>query len=304
VHEELERYTMDALLAPPVRVRVLRQQLRRVDVHWHEFYEMAYVLDGSAEHLLNGVPETLRPGSAFLLTPADFHRIDATSEQPLTCLNVVIDPAVLEEQLLGLLASTAGWSAWPAWTLGSFDEARTDFLRLWDESQASRPGAAALTDALVGCILIEFARRCVERQGSAGPVGADRQHLPRPDSAIARAVLFVDHHFREPVTLARAAAQANLSPNYFSERFREFTGVPFQVYLQRRRLRFGRSLLAATDLGVTQVAHAAGFNSPSHFGRAYRRRYGESPRAARAVHNDWAASRAGGAASLDKQVAV
>ena len=290
---------MDALLAPPLRVRVIRQQLRRVDVHWHEFYEMAYVLDGSAHHLLNGVPEMLRPGSAFLLTPADFHRIDTTSDQPLTCLNVVIDPEVLEERLLGLLASTAGWSAWPAWTLRNFDESRTDFLRLWDEASSPRPGAAALTEALVGCILIEFARRCAGGQRSV-----DRQPRLRPESAIARAVLFVDHHFREPVTLAQAAAQAHLSPNYFSERFREFTGIPFQVYLQQRRLRFARSLLAATDLGVTQVCHAAGFNSPSHFGRAYRRRYGESPSAARRVHNDWDAAADADRGSLDKQGVV
>ncbi len=297
--EELERYTIDALLAPPVRIRVIRQELRRVDVHWHEFYEMAFVLEGTACHLLNGEPETLQPGSAFLLTPADFHRIDATSEQPLTCLNVVIDPGVVEQQLLGLLASAADWSAWPAWTLASFDEAREDFLRLWDESQAQRPGAAALTDALVGCILIAFARRCAGSQGAV-----ERQHRPRPDSAIARAVLFVDHHFREPVTLAHAAAQAHLSPNYFSERFREFTGIPFQVYLQQRRLRFARSLLAATDLGVTEVCHAAGFNSPSHFGRAYRRRYGQSPSAARAVRNDWDATGDASRGSLDNRVVV
>jgi AraC-like DNA-binding protein len=104
----------------------------------------------------------------------------------------------------------------------------------------------------------------------------------RTDSGIARAVLYVDHHFREPLTLADVAAQAHLSPNYFSERFRDFTGTSFQAYLQQRRLRFARSLLAATDLGVTEACHAAGFNSVSHFGRAYRRRYGQAPSAYRA----------------------
>ncbi len=38
--------------------------------------------------------------------------------------------------------------------------------------------------------------------------------------------------------------------------------------LQNRRLRFARSLLVSTDLGVTEVCHAAGLNSRSHFGRA------------------------------------
>ncbi|ETK32863.1 helix-turn-helix transcriptional regulator [Microbispora sp. ATCC PTA-5024] len=68
-----------------------------------------------------------------------------------------------------------------------------------------------------------------------------------------------------------------VSPNYFSERFRDHTGSSFQVYLQERRLRFARSLLASTSLSVTEVCHAAGFNTLSHFRRAYRRRYGSAP---------------------------
>jgi transcriptional regulator GlxA family with amidase domain len=97
------------------------------------------------------------------------------------------------------------------------------------------------------------------------------------DDDLRRAVLFVDRHFREQITLADAAAQAHLSPNWFSERFREHTGTSFQSYLQERRLRFARSLLAATSLAVTEVCHAAGFGNLSHFGRAYRRRYGAPP---------------------------
>jgi AraC-like DNA-binding protein len=93
----------------------------------------------------------------------------------------------------------------------------------------------------------------------------------------------VDRHFREPLTLAGVAAQAHLSPNYFSERFRAVTGTSFQSYLQQRRLAFAHSLLAATGLGVTEVCYASGFGSLSHFGRAFRSRYGVAPTALRAV---------------------
>jgi AraC-like DNA-binding protein len=77
--------------------------------------------------------------------------------------------------------------------------------------------------------------------------------------------------------LADVAQHAHLSPNYASERFRQLAGEPFQTYLQSRRLRFARSLLDSTNLDVTEICHASGFNNLSHFGRAYRRRYGEAP---------------------------
>ena len=57
--------------------------------------------------------------------------------------------------------------------------------------------------------------------------------------------------------------------------------MPFQAYLLQRPLRFARSLLVSTDVTVTEACHAAGFGNVSHFGRAYRSRYGHAPSAAR-----------------------
>ena len=272
VHEPLERYTMAALVSEDAEIRVLRQELRSIGVHWHDFYELVFVVDGSAEHNVNGVAEPVRPGSVFLLTPTDFHALRATSDQPLTCYNVVIDVGVADRLLDEVLPGARGW---PPCAVDGWADARSDFERLWREAQSAQPGAAALTESVVSCALIELGRSWQVQKG----------FVPEPLSDVAadlrRAVVFVDRHFREHLALADVAAEAHLSPNYFSERFRQATGTSFQAYLQARRLRFARTLLASTDLGVTEVCHEAGFQSPSHFGRAYRRRYGEPPSACR-----------------------
>jgi AraC-like DNA-binding protein len=268
MEDSLERYIAEDLLAPTSKLTVKRQQVHNVDVHWHDFYELAYVIDGRAEHRVNGVPHELSPGSAFLMTPADFHELHTLGDQPLSYYNVVIDPSLLESRADELFGSG---HLRPVCAVRDMAGLHDDFGRLWQEFQWDRPGAVPMRQALLECILVEFGRGCAAQ-------ALDRPHPTSGDQAgIKRAVLFVDHHFREPLTLAGVAAQAHLSPNYFSERFREFTGTPFQAYLQQRRLGFARSLLASTHLGVTEVCHAAGFNSLSHFGRAYRARYGESP---------------------------
>lgn len=273
MEHRVERFTVDDLLDPTAEIRVLRPQLRRVAVHWHDFYELGYVQGGTAEHVVNGGTYLVRPGSVFLLTPADFHEIRTTSSGPLTCYNVVIDPVVLERQLDEVLLTGAASLPW--WVNG-FEAVEPDFRRLWDESQSPQPATGPLMEAVLRCIVIELARRCSSAGGDAA-----RRRTAGVGMGLRRAVAYVDRHFREPITLADAAAQAHLSPNYFSERFRQLTGVSFQTYLQNRRLRFARSLLAATDFGVTEVCHAAGFNSPSHFGRVYRRRFGAAPSAGR-----------------------
>ncbi|TLF62106.1 helix-turn-helix domain-containing protein [Nonomuraea sp. KC401] len=261
----VERFSTESLLLPDRGARVMRPRLRTVDVHWHDYYELCLVVSGEADHVVNGVARPIGRGSAFLLSPADFHAIRPAGPEPLGCYNTVIDPALMERQLAGLGPPSAGDFPWHA---DDFLAAEGDLRRLQAEFEEPRLGSARLVEALVGCLVVELARRQPVEAAAGRPAVAGE---------LRAAVRYVDRNFREPISLADAARRAHLSPNYFSERFREYTGSSFQHYLQERRLRFARSLLASTSLSVTEVCHAAGFNTLSHFGRAYRRRYGTAP---------------------------
>lgn len=258
----IERYTLDLLARPAAPVVVLKQQLGDVAVHWHDFYELVLVVDGESVHTANGYAHVVSSGSSMLLSPTDFHGFRLRSAGPLVCFNVVIDPLVAERHLGPLLGqgSSRPWAVEQSASGPAFE-------RLWVESQERRPGAEQVMDALLACILVDLAREV-------------RDAGPRPvaqDDLVRRALFHLDRHFREPLTLAEVAASVHLSPNYFSERFHAATGMVFQAYLQQSRLRFARSLLAASDVSVTEAALAAGFSSSSHFARAYRARYGRSP---------------------------
>ncbi|TDD11707.1 AraC family transcriptional regulator [Nonomuraea deserti] len=263
----VERFSTESLLLPDSGARVMRPRLHAVDVHWHDYYELCLVVSGEAEHVVNGVARSIGRGSAFLLSPADFHAIRSIGHEPLGCYNTVIDPGLMERQLAGLGPPSVGDFPWLA---DDFLAAEADLCRLQAEFEEPRLGSARLIEALVGCLVVELARH----QRVETPVA---DHRPGAADELRAAVRYVDRNFREPISLADAARRAHLSPNYFSERFREHTGSSFQSYLQERRLRFARSLLASTALSVTEVCHAAGFNTLSHFGRAYRRRYGTAP---------------------------
>ncbi|MEU2615004.1 AraC family transcriptional regulator [Micromonospora sp. NPDC007271] len=263
----VERFSSESLLLPDSGARVMRPRLRTVDVHWHDYYELCLVVSGVAEHVVNGAPRRIGRGSAFLLSPADFHAIRPLGHEPLDCYNTVIDPGLMERQLAGLGPPSVGDLPWQT---DDFLDAEVDLRRLQAEFEEPRLGSARLVEALVGCLVVELARRQLVEAAVA-------DHRLGVSDELRAAVRFVDRHFREPISLADAARRAHLSSNYFSERFREYTGSSFQLYLQERRLRFARSLLASTSLSVTEVCHAAGFNSLSHFGRAYRRRYGTAP---------------------------
>jgi AraC-like DNA-binding protein len=285
--DAIERFTVDTLLVRNAAIEVMSPRLGHVAVHWHDFYELCYVIEGRCEHIVNGEEQTLRPGSTFLLSPTDFHEILPSSHEGISCYNVVIDPPVVERQLDELVPSGDEWVPWVA---DDLDHVEADFRRLRRESERRATGADLVMEAMVRCILVELARAHHAKRAEATGADVGGHGVSPVSDDLRRAVRFVERHFREPVTLADAAAQAHLSPNYFSERFRASTGTTFQSYLQNRRLQFARSLLASTPLAVTEVCHVAGFNSLSHFGRAYRRRYGVAPAASRLTSSDVAPS--------------
>ena len=244
-------------------------------MHWHEFYELGYTLGGRGRHLLNGEPVPLSRGTVFLLTPADFHDLVPDEQSSLDFYNVIFERHVLDARVHELLFDRAAGGS-TAWSTTGLTKLEGDFRRMWKETSVRRLGGRLLVHHLLHCVLVELARHRLEAGGGTEP------HRVAPTHPNLReALTYIDHHFRDEITLADAAAHVHLSPNYFSECFRNATGCSFQSYLQGRRLRFAQSLLASTNLSVTEICHASGFNNLSHFGRAFKSAFGQTPSACR-----------------------
>jgi AraC family transcriptional regulator len=87
----------------------------------------------------------------------------------------------------------------------------------------------------------------------------------------------------EDVPLEDMAAAAYLSPFHFARLFKKVTGMSPHAYLAALRLERAQTLLATTDLSITEVSARVGYTSSSHFAKAFRQATGLSPRAFRAA---------------------
>lgn len=99
------------------------------------------------------------------------------------------------------------------------------------------------------------------------------QRLSRPRRAIDWAALaaWVQARLHMPLTVSDLAAQACLSSSQFSLRCQEAQGVSPQEWLRGQRLDRAQQLRDA-GLSVAEVAHRAGYRSPSALTAALRRR--------------------------------
>ncbi|MQY22471.1 helix-turn-helix domain-containing protein [Nocardia macrotermitis] len=125
--------------------------------------------------------------------------------------------------------------------------------------------------------------------------GAIRRELddvePRLASALARAAMDIaDQHLTDPdLTPAELARQLNVSVRTLHRAFSS-TGETMAAYIRRNRLEQARIDLVAPPeqrLGVSEVAARYQFTDSSHFTRAFKAQYGQTPtRFARAPHEE------------------
>ena len=109
-----------------------------------------------------------------------------------------------------------------------------------------------------------------------------RQNQPAPSCQtlwLQRARSLIDERICDPDLGVLAIASAlGVSTRYLQMLFAQAGGTP-SAYILDRRLRLAAERLRYADgCGVTEVAMAVGFNDLTHFGRAFRRRFGVTPR--------------------------
>ena len=108
------------------------------------------------------------------------------------------------------------------------------------------------------------------------------QSQQKDSPAMTRARSFIVEHADEEMSLAAVAHVANMSATYFSQKFKEMTGINFVEYVARTRVEKARNLLLNPNRRVSEVAFAVGFQSLSQFNRAFKKVAGQSPRDYRA----------------------
>jgi AraC family transcriptional regulator len=141
-------------------------------------------------------------------------------------------------------------------------------------------GQEVVVAALVEQIVVQLLRRHANVRRS------DELELSRAglvDRRVRRAVELMHAHLGRELSLGELAAAAYLSPFHFARLFKKVIGASPHAYLAAMRIERARTLLATTDLSITETAQRVGYASSSHFTKAFRQSTGLTPRAFRAA---------------------
>jgi len=112
----------------------------------------------------------------------------------------------------------------------------------------------------------------------------ERQFLTRKNNNLALLTRFeqlIDDYFNSEVqsllTVHYIAAQMNLSPNYLSDLLRVHTGQNTQQHIHEKLIAKAKEKLSTTNLSVSEIAYAMGFEHAQSFSTLFKKKTNLSP---------------------------
>lgn len=112
----------------------------------------------------------------------------------------------------------------------------------------------------------------------------ERQFLTRKNNNSALLTRFeqlIDDYFNSDVqgllTVQYIAAQMNLSPNYLSDLLRVHTGQNTQQHIHEKLIAKAKEKLSTTNLSVSEIAYALGFEHAQSFSTLFKKKTNLSP---------------------------
>lgn len=236
---------------------------------------LGVVLQGAKRVRIDGHDITIDPRRLLVVTRESGYEsavVSATRQRPYLGLNVCFGPERVARALLAVVEAggPAAPEAVPAFVMdgdAGLAGALERLLLALRDPLDRKLLAPLVIDEILYRLLRSPAAAAV--RAGVGPAGDARRILD--------AMRFMREHYVEKLTVERLARSSGMSPSHFAHRFRAVARVSPKRYLREVRLDAARALLLGRKARVSEAAVEVGFESPAHFTREFKRRFGVSP---------------------------
>lgn len=223
--------------------------------HCHSRFELIAVLDGDVNVMLEGWSYRLKPDQCIIIPPLSYHSVtvnDGCDYRRVTALFPLDSvPDVLRSELASDTAGAVFYSS--------------HIERLRTVVQANSP---TFYEPLAKSLMVEifYDMLAAKRNGTK----------PDKDDFLQRAVLYIDQHLGQRISLDDLARQTSRSKSSFCHLFEEKMNISPKQYILRKKLATARKLIAE-GTPPTVAAMQVGYENYSNFYRQYTKHYGTAP---------------------------
>jgi len=249
--------------------------------HSHDFLELSYVLEGSANHTIEGKSTTLSKGDFFIIDYNKHHKYTQIGDTPLTIMNCLFLPSLIDETLAGCKQLSEVVKNYlikldfyqvkdhPTNFIYHDEDGRIGvlFQQLYEEYMRKPMGYMETIRSYLILILIHIMRQ-IELPGKT----------TSGNEMIRYITDYVDKNYATKLSLAKISQKYNYSLAHISTIFKAEMGMNFQEYVQSVRMKESCRLLINTSKKVSEIACVVGYTDIKFFNEVFKRQMRITPR--------------------------
>ena len=246
--------------------------------HFHEEYELTYVVNGKGERFIGGKLETFAAGDLVLIgknTPHYYVHDDESQElekAPVIVLHFTSD--FLGKQL----AETPEFEG----LTQLLDKAKIGISFSKETVTAVHPILKQLlyqsgVAKLIGLFTVFQHLLQDKTYRQIGNIGFDGQLSQKDENRINTIYSYISNHYHEKITVDQMAELVHLTPPAFCRFFKRLTRKSLVQYLNEFRIGNACRLLNTTEMTVGDIAFKCGFGNMANFNRKFKRETGFTP---------------------------
>ena len=238
-------------------------------LHRHNYVEVLYVCEGTLTNIIDGKQVIVRKGELLFLNQFTHHEILAAGRSDIA-INFMVLP-----EFFDVAYSMAGNNNVLADFLVNVlrrDNQQGEYLHSLVTGRGNQNKINQTTMGLIFLYLMDSVQYVEMR-------------LPNQyENMISMTTLdYIEQKYRM-ATLTELCDMLHLPMHVLSKMIKKTTGFNFKELLQRKRLSKAVELMCDTDLPISDIIAAVGYENNSYFHRVFKERYGVTPRAFRVAN--------------------
>lgn len=257
--------------------------------HNHDYIEIMYVCEGEITHIVNDTDRVvLRKGELLFLNQHARHEILPASRGDIgvnfmvmpeffdTALGMLDGENALREFLVSALRTDSSAAQYLHFKVADVVPVQNLVENLVWSVVHTQGNRRKINETTMGLLFLQLLN-CTER--------IEQSSVNAYDRALTMAVLrYIEERYRD-ASLTELAETLHQSIYKLSRHIKHSTGSTFKELLQAKRFHKASELLCSTQLPVSDIILAVGYDNSSYFHRQFQQKYGVSPKEYRQQHS-------------------
>lgn len=236
-------------------------------MHKHQDrFELMFFRSGSGIYNIDGRRYNVKKGDLILFNAHILHDEQPKASEDLLTFSCGVEQLKVDGLPINVLTPRTQSAVIAC---GEFyDEICQLFDQMWSHVSRKRLYSAEIGDNLLSVLLL------ICRNLWLG-----HKHESETSNALLgqRVKDYIDDHYKEDIALSSITAALSMSQFYLAHAFKNYSDYSPKHYQTRRRIGEAQNLLLSTDLGITEIANAVGYDNVNNFHRIFHNLVGIPP---------------------------